>query len=97
MNGTSTRPANRYPNGQAYLPARGRHAPRCRVEDLSQPSASVVRGRPDADKFVRLIVRELKIRFYQPKTVKAYRNELVSLLRWFGAPPHRLTREDVRE
>jgi site-specific recombinase XerD len=62
-----------------------------------QPSASAVQGRPDADEFVRLIVREMRIRFYQPKTVKSYRNEIVSLLRWFGAPPHRLTREDVRE
>lgn len=92
---TSTLPT--YPNGQLYQPARGRYAPRTRVEDYLQPSASAVQGRPDADEFVRLIVREMRIRFYQPKTVKSYRNEIVSLLRWFGAPPHRLTREDVRE
>lgn len=86
-----------YANGQPYQTARGRYAPRSRVEDILQPNASVVQGRPDADEFVRLIVREMKIRFYQPRTVKSYRNELISLLRWFGAPPHRLTREDVRE
>ena len=39
----------------------------------------------------------MKIRFYQPKRIKSYRNALRSLLRWFGASPHRLTREDVRE
>lgn len=39
----------------------------------------------------------MRIRFYQPKTVKPYRSHLSSLHRWFGAPPHRLTREDVRE
>jgi integrase/recombinase XerD len=94
---TRTSTPHAYPNGQPYQPARGRYAPRTRVEDYLQPSASAVQGRPDADEFVRLIVREMRIRFYQPKTVKSYRNEIVSLLRWFGAPPHRLTREDVRE
>ncbi|MBC8354123.1 MAG: tyrosine-type recombinase/integrase [Planctomycetes bacterium] len=89
--------ASTYPDGQPYQPARGRYAPRTRVEDYMQPSASVVQGRPDADEFVRLIIREMRIRFYQPKTVKPYRSHLVSLLRWFGAPAHRLTREDVRE
>jgi len=90
-------PVATYPDGRVCSPARGRHAPRHRVEDHIQVSASVVQGRPDADEFVRLIVREMKIRFYQPKTVKAYRQGLVSLLRWFGAPPHWLTQEDVRE
>jgi integrase/recombinase XerD len=90
-------PLQAYSNGQPYQRARGRYAPRSRVEDLLQPSVSVVQGRPSPDEFVRLIVREMKIRFYQRPTVKSYRNEIVSLLRWFGAPPHRLTREDVRE
>ena len=90
-------PPPAYANGQPYQPARGRYAPRSRVEDFLQPNASVVQGRPTADEFVRLIDREMKIRFYQPSTVKSYRNELISLLRWFGASPHQLTREDVRE
>ncbi len=92
-----TQQTGRYSDGEPYAPARGRYAPRTAVVDTLECSSSVVQGRPDADEFVQLIVREMKIRFYQPKTVKAYRNELVSLLRWFGAPPHRLTREDVRE
>ena len=97
MKSASIPSANWHPNGLPYQVARGRHSPRPRVEVLSQPSASVVRGRPEGYEFVRLIVRELKIRFYQPKSVKSYRHALVSLLRWFGAAPHRLTQEDVRE
>ena len=86
-----------YPNGQVYQLARGRYAPRKRVEDRLQVTAPVVQGKPSADDFVAKIVRELRIRYYQPKTIKHYRNSLKSLLRWFGGPPHLLTREDVRE
>ncbi len=39
----------------------------------------------------------MKIRFYRPKTIKAYRNALRSFLRWLGNQPHRVQREDVRE
>ncbi len=88
-----------YNNGQPYIPARGRYAPRERVEDYLAPSHAVVdlpRQKPSAADFVRLIVRELKIRFYSAKTIKTYRNDLARMLRWFGNPPHLLTREDVR-
>jgi site-specific recombinase XerD len=84
-------------NGRVYGLARGRYAPRQPVEDRLQVVASVVEGFPSRDEFVAKIIREMRIRFYQPKTVKSYRNAIISLLRWFGAPPHRLTREDVRE
>ncbi len=90
-------PVTSYSDGQPYAPARGRYSPREAIVDSLHPSSSVIVGRPNSDQFVKLIVRELKIRFYQPKTIKSYRNALVSLLRWFGAEPHRLTREDVRE
>ena len=90
-------PVNTYSNGQPYTVPRGRYAPRERVEDLYQLTASVVTGCPTREEFLRLIIRELKIRFYQPKTVKAYRTALRSFLRWFGNFPHRATREDVRE
>lgn len=86
-----------YPNGRIYALARGRYAPRQRVEDRAQLTPAVVENRPNANEFVAKIVRELRIRYYQPKTIKSYRNALKSLLRWFGGPPHRLTREDVRE
>jgi site-specific recombinase XerD len=88
-----------YNNGQPYIPARGRYAPRERVEDYLAPSHAVVdlpRQKPTAADFIRVVVREMKIRFYSAKSVKTYRDDLARLLRWFGNPPHRLTREDVR-
>ena len=88
-----------YNNGQPYVPARGRYAPRERVEDYLAPSHAVIdlpRQKPTAAEFVRVIVREMKIRFYSQKTIKTYRNDLARMLRWFGNPPHLLTREDVR-
>lgn len=86
-----------YPNGQPYSVARGRYAPRSRIEDRLEVGAPVVQGRPSATDFLDIIVRELRIRFYQPKTVRNYRTALRSFLRWFGASPHQATREDVRE
>ena len=94
---TASRSLSTYNSGQPYRAARGRYAPRSRVEDQLQSSAPVVEGRPTAGEFLRKIVRELRIRFYQPQTIKNYRNALRSFLRWYGGPPHRVTREDVRE
>ena len=42
------------------------------------------RQKPTAADFVRLIVREMKIRFYCQESIKTYRNDLARLLRWFG-------------
>lgn len=86
-----------YPNNQPYAPPRGRYAPREVLEDRLASQASVVRGKPAAAEFMYKIVRELKIRFYQPKTVKNYRLAILSLLRWFGGQPHQVSGEDVRE
>ena len=36
------------------------------------------------------------VRNANQKSIKAYRGGLTGLLRWFGHPPHLLTREDVR-
>ena len=94
---TSSRSVSTYSNGKPYAPARGRYAPRARVEDQLTNVAPVVQGRPSAGEFLRKIVREMRIRFYQPSTVKNYRNALKSFLRWYGGPPHRVAREDVRE
>lgn len=85
-----------YSNGRVYRPARGRYGPRQQVEDELEDSASVVRGSPSSAEFVQQIVRELRIRFYQPKTIKSYRNSIRSFLWWFGGPPHCVTREHVR-
>lgn len=86
-----------YPNGQVYTLPRGRYAPRQRVNDQLEVSNSVVQGCPDTNEFIDRIIREMRLRFYQPKTIKSYANALRALLRWFGGSPHRLTREDVRE
>ena len=56
----------------------------------------VVQGRPSQGQFVRRVVDEMKLRFYERKTIKAYRHAVVSFLRWFGAPPHLATHEDLR-
>ena len=56
----------------------------------------MVEGFPTAGEFQRKILRELKIRCYSQKTLKTYKNALRAFLRWFGALPHKVTREDVR-
>jgi len=86
-----------YNNGQPYTPPRGRYAPRDAVGDHLSTVHPVVQGRPSAGEFLRVIEREMKIRFYQPRTIKSYRNTLAAFLRWFGAEPNRATREDVRD
>lgn len=86
-----------YPNGQPYALARGRYAPRFGLQDRLEPSAPVVQGCPTAGEFLKQIEREMRIRFYQPKTIRSYRSALRSFLRWFGSDPHQVTREDVRE
>lgn len=82
---------------QPYQPACGRYAPPERVLDKLQHTASVVRGRPSAEAFIDQIVREMRIRFYQEKTIKSYRTALRQMLAWFQRPPHQFGREDLRE
>ena len=88
-----------YNNGQPYEPARGRFAPRGRVEDRLRRCHAVVdldREMPTAGDFIVRILREMKIRFYRQKSMKNYRSALSGFLRWFGNRPHLITREDVR-
>ena len=80
-----------------YQHARGRYAPRRPVEDQLSSQSSVVTGRPTSADFIRQIYREMRIRFYQPTTISNYRAAVEGLLRWFGKPPHLITRDDVRE
>ena len=54
------------------------------------------RQRPTAAEFVRAIQREMKIRFYQQRSIKSYRKCLEAFLRWCGRPPHQITKEHVR-
>lgn len=87
-----------YGNGQPYSAAEGRFAPRQQVVDQLATRAVVDldMSEPSTAEFMQSIVRELRIRFYKQKTVHSYRRMLVQFLRWFGAPPHLVTREDVR-
>ena len=90
----------RYPDGRPYTRPRGRHTPQEAVIDKLDRRLAVIdlsRKRPTAPEFLRRIERELKIRFYQEATKRNYVSHLRSILRWFGEPPHLLTREDVRE
>ncbi len=54
-----------YTNGQPYKPARGRFTPRQQVEDHWASTHSIVSGRPSAEEFLRLVIREMKIRGYR--------------------------------
>lgn len=90
----------RYNDGELFRPPRGRYAPRAAIVDVAASTHAVV----DLDRtpigpidFVRTIDRELKIRFYQPKTRKAYAIVIGAFLRWLGRPPADATREHVRE
>jgi site-specific recombinase XerD len=70
------------------------------IVDVAAATHAVVdldRAGVDTSAFVRTIDRELKIRFYQPKTRKAYAVVVGGFLRWLGRPPAHATREHVRE
>jgi len=88
-----------YNSGQPYAPARGRYAPRLQLENRLAPCHAVIdlpSEQPEAARFIDAIKREMKIRCYQRKTIKTYKNALRLLLGWFGGRPHQITREDVR-
>jgi len=91
---------NTYNNGQPYLPARGRQAPRLSVEDYRQLTHAVIdldNEMPAADVFLRKIEREWKIRYYGASSQRNYMRELRIFVDWFGSDPHTATREDVKD
>ena len=93
-------PSRSYIDGSPYRLAQGRYAPRGPVVDRLANSHAVVeldREQLAATDFLRRIVREMRIRFYLPKTIKLYRNALAGFLRWLARRPDQATREDVRE
>jgi len=94
-------PAKRHPqtcpDGRLYRPAVGNSAPTESLQDQAEPTHSVVSGKVTAVEFVDLIKRELRLRLYQPNTIKSCTSALQRFLQWFARPPHSATREDVRE
>ena len=96
-------PIHRYPDGRAYLTARGRQGDSIVevVDDRDWRRAVAVidlrSESPSAMRFINDIVREMKIRNYTSGTVDMYRSAAASFMKWSGWPPNRLTREHVRE
>ena len=90
------RAVSTYNNGQPYREAKGHVAPRDAVVNHNSTVHPITEGFPTAAEFHRAFIRELKIRCYQPNTIRSYGSILSRFLRWFGNLPHRVTREDVR-
>lgn len=86
-----------YNDGRLYRPAAGRAAPKKSIVDYAATSHSVVSGTPDSEEFLRVIRREMKLRFYTSSTIKNYHGAVRRFVEWFGREPHRINREDVRE
>jgi integrase/recombinase XerD len=89
-----------YVSRRPYRAPVGRYAPHTPVVDLAERTHAVVdldAAPVGSDAFCDIIERELKIRFYQPRTRKSYNVVLTSFLRWFARPPTDVTREDVRD
>ena len=83
-----------------YPLARGRRAPRDPVEFaamIGPPVIDIREVRPDWKTLWQAIERELKIRFFRPRTIKAYRVALRGLARWFKRPPDEITTETIRQ
>lgn len=90
----------RYLDGTPHQPARGRHAPRQRVESLRDPTPWVIdldRERASPAEFLRRVLREMKLRFYQARSIASDRRATSGFLRWVGMGPGDIGREEVRE
>ena len=95
-------PVHRYRDRSAYRAAIGRNFPRDQVIDTRdfRSEMAVVdlrRQQPTVAEFIRLIRRDLKLRNYKKRTMKAYLQAIASLLRWSGRMPHEVDRETVKE
>jgi site-specific recombinase XerD len=88
-----------YDSGDPYSPPRGRRAPLAPGLEraVPPPVVDVLRERPGWTELWGLVERELRIRYYQPRSVKNYRTALRALAVRFRRPPHELTSEDVRD
>lgn len=88
-----------YSTGAPLVQAAGRYAPRRRVLARHAATRWVLDLReeePDWPRFVEVVRRELRIRFYQRRTIDTYLGALDGFAAWAGGAPHELDREDVR-
>lgn len=88
-----------YGNGQPWRNAHGRHVDRQEIEDQLAAEHAVVdlQSDPPASVFLKKIIREMRIRFYQSKSISSYQSALKGFLRWYSGTLSQVTKEDVRE
>ncbi len=92
-------PIHLYTNKEPYRLAAGRDVQRQRVEDRFADALAMIAlddQQPTASVFLRAFIRETKIRGYAQSTITGYTAAVRSILRWFGRPPHLLSREHVK-
>ena len=59
-----------YNDGRAYYLAKGRYAPTESLEVRTSTIHPIVRGFPTSEAFLAAVQREMKIRCYQPASIK---------------------------
>lgn len=92
-------PIRTYANGQPWRQAQGQQVPRQEVEDHLACEHAVVdlHSEPAASVFLKKIVREMRIRFYRPKSISSYQSAIKGFLRWYSGRLSNVNKEDVRE
>lgn len=91
---------HRYNDGRLYRLARGHGANRRAFDDALAATHVVVdlaQEQTTPAQMLRLIEREMRIRYYEPRTVKAYTGALRRFLIWLDAPPAEANRELLRQ
>ena len=89
-------PIHTYNNGQPYSTPKGHNAPTDRIV-VRRSGHPILTGRPSSEEFLSKVKRELKIRYYSSRTIKAYLSALRKFLFWVGMPPNKVTNEHVRQ
>ena len=82
-----------------FRPPYGRNSPKDPIRialDIGGISIPITESKPMWSDFWRSVERELKIRFYRPKSIKSYKTALRGLAVWAKVPPHMMTKELVR-
>lgn len=86
-------------DGTPLLPARGRDAPRSEIASPRLPVHPILdlpNADPPPEEFLKVIERELRLRYYRRNTTRTYIRSLRAFLFWTGLRPREITDEDVR-